>query len=305
MFKGGMCFGAQLDMWTNTDLHICYAAINISHVDEPSGSGAGMKDPQLLLVDELLSFGIFPFSQHTGENIRVWFVKELDEAGIPHPTLSGVPPDGASDGQAGMNQIETIREKVDTCNEHQLQRTVLFSLGVAGATSKNPEAKGLLRKHARVAQLSVQSRAVGDGIREKQVEAGVPAHKILSTHKKGATRWGGHKLMVTRNIVLRPAIDPTIDKFKRENRGKADAIVESNEAESGSKGGVRGRGLGDGPLPLLPLGLGFFARARELPRVPLHHQGYQIEHGKSIIHGGQALMLMCTTSRPSTRRART
>jgi hypothetical protein len=145
---------------------------------------------------------------------------------------------------------------------------------------------------ARPTQLSVQSRAVGDGIREKQVEAGVPAHKILSTHKKGATRWGGHKLMVTRNIVLRPAIDPTIDKFKRENRGKADAIVESNEAESGSKGGVRGRGLGDGPLPLLPLGLGFFARARELPRVPLHHQGYQIEHGKSIIHGGQALMLM-------------
>ena len=64
--------------------------------------------------------------------------------------IADVTPDGAADGQAALNAIPGLAEKINTCHLHGLQRALLFSVGLAGASSKNPAAKSLLRKHSRV-----------------------------------------------------------------------------------------------------------------------------------------------------------
>ena len=37
--------------------------------------------------------------------------------------------------------------------------------------------------------------------------------------------------------MLRPAIDPVVEKYKRENRNNKEAIIETNESDQGSKAG--------------------------------------------------------------------
>ena len=96
---------------------------------------------QLWLRSEILEFGVFPAtSNKTGDNIKHWFLDVLDLNALPHCLVAGVTPDGATDGQCGLALIPTIAEKVETCLLHVLQRTVLFSLGIASVASKNLEA---------------------------------------------------------------------------------------------------------------------------------------------------------------------
>ena len=59
------------------------------------------------------------------------------------------------------------------CHLHQLQRSVLASIGLAYKTSLNSEAKELLRAHARIVQLIRQSGAVAKELWDKQLAAGV------------------------------------------------------------------------------------------------------------------------------------
>ena len=214
-FKGSPCIGMQLDMWTNSDTYTSYGAITISHVDERIVG----REPTLWLVDELLAFNVFPSTTHSSDAIQAWVEHELAEAGLEHVNIADVTPDGAADGQAALNAIPGLAEKTNTCHLHGLQRALLFSVGLAGASSKNPAAKSLLRKHGRVTTLAVQSRQVAYGIREKQVAAGVPAGKILTLETgKNATRWAGQYKRLTRNCLLRPVIDPVVDQYKRDNR---------------------------------------------------------------------------------------
>ena len=64
-YKGGVCIGIQLDMWTNTDTHTSYGCISMSEVEEPT---PGMHDPQLWLSMEILAFSVFPYNSKTGES---------------------------------------------------------------------------------------------------------------------------------------------------------------------------------------------------------------------------------------------
>jgi len=57
-----------------------------------------------------------------------WFTIELDKVGIKAASISGITPDGAADGQAGL--VLAGGEKVDTCHLHQLQRGLLYCMGV-------------------------------------------------------------------------------------------------------------------------------------------------------------------------------
>ena len=72
-----------------TETTTCYAAINFTHVDEPSVKHLqSALPPQLWLISELLSFGVFPFSAHTAANIKVWLRGELRDAGMPDETIT-------------------------------------------------------------------------------------------------------------------------------------------------------------------------------------------------------------------------
>ncbi len=82
--------------------------------------------------------------------------------------VSGITPDGAEDGQCGLRLIDTLCDNVDTCMLHQLQRTVLWSLGKTGKTCKNPEDQEQFRKNARIVILSRQSLGVNKEIKQLQ-----------------------------------------------------------------------------------------------------------------------------------------
>ena len=249
-FKYGPCIGAQLDMWTDTNTHIAYGGINVTTVREPIIFTAGStgtpamasttttkKAPQLRASSEVLDFAAFPSTEHTGPAIKDWFGGVIEAKGIRVSSLSGVSPDGAADGQCGLRLVEGLADKVDTCNLHGLQRTVLYSIGIAGTTSKNLEAKSLLKLHNRVSQLSNQSRAVSDGIRNGQLSSDVPLSKLLSTVDTCTTRWGNQFRQISRNNTLKPVIDPVVETYKRENRGKKDAIVEDDDSNPTSRVG--------------------------------------------------------------------
>ena len=97
---------------------------------------------------------------------------------IKHSMVSGITPDGAADGQCGLRLIDTLRDKVDTCMLHQLQRAVLWCLGKTGRTCQNSEAQDLLRKNARIVMLSRQSLGTNKHIKQLQRDAGVPRHLV-------------------------------------------------------------------------------------------------------------------------------
>jgi hypothetical protein len=44
-------------------------------------------------------------------------------------------------------------------------------------------------------------------------------------------------LQIECNNLLCPAIDPSVEKYKMDNKGKQEAIVEQNESEQGSRPG--------------------------------------------------------------------
>ena len=255
LFKNGPCIGLQLDMWTNTDTHIAYAGLNACTVLEPDSAKMTPtrarlpkhKLEQYFAMSEVLDFEVFPYTRHTGENIKEWLTSTLKRKGIRHRAVSGVTPDGAADGQCGINLIEDLSERLDTCDLHRLQRSVLFSIGLAGTVSKNPEAKELLKGYNRISQLSNQSREVHYGIRDMQVAAGVPPTSILGTVDTSTTRWGNQYCQAERTNVLHPVVNPTVENFKRENRGKKDAIVEDDEANPTSRVGK--------PVAAIQLGL--------------------------------------------------
>jgi hypothetical protein len=175
-FKGGMCYGIQLDMWSDGATHSCFACINITSVRDPPASG--LDTPQLLVRSEVLDFETFPHSAHTGDNIAKWFKSRLKRAGLDYTCISGVSPDGAADGQKAMASILEIAPLVDTCTLHQLQRATLYALGIAGVQSKNDRLRLHLRKHRRIVQLSNQSRAVTEGIRKAQEKFDIPPPKV-------------------------------------------------------------------------------------------------------------------------------
>ena len=165
-------------------------------------------------------------------------LSSLKDQSLEHQDVSGIPPDGASDGQCGLSLITTlVAEKVDTCNLHQLQRAVLVALGLTGATCKNPEAKSNLRKHNRIVMLGNQNLKVPASINSYQKAAGVPDHKFLGMQKTCVTRWGNQFIQLDRNLLLRIAIDPSVDKYKKDNKGEKEAIIENDLSDGASKVG--------------------------------------------------------------------
>ena len=223
-------------MWTDANTHTSYGCITETNVEEPTLELLRRLKPeqlpQLLLRSGVVAFEQFPCSEHTGANIRDWLRSVAKDKGVRlRDDLTGICPDGAADGQCALNLMDELAEKTDTCDLHRMQRAVLFSTGQAGAQTKNPSCKWLLRKESRIVTLSNQSRAVNSDIRGAQLSAGIPSHKILTTTRTQATRWGGTYLQISQNHLMHPVLNSAVEKYKRQNRGKKDAIVECDESE--------------------------------------------------------------------------
>ena len=145
----------------------------------------------------------------------------------------GITPDGDSAGVSALWYIEDLRDYVDVCVLHQLQRALLFALGKAGKPCENEHARELIRKHARIVKLSYQSRPVIDGLEEQQRIGNVPEQKRLRTVKTNTTRWGNTHKQIDVNVTLQPCIDPIVAEHKSNNKGKAvvdEAVDEEGDA---------------------------------------------------------------------------
>ena len=171
------------------------------------------------LVDELLDFYMFPFTSHTSANIATWLVSILVAEDLPAKVWTGFTPDGAADGQKGITMVPGLAHKKDVCNLHDLQRTVLYSVGMAGSlsTRKNPDAKDMVRINGSTTKLQNQSREVNHGVKEVQQKAGIPHQKWIGGVRTNHTRWNNIKNQASRNNVMRPILTPVFQKYKREH----------------------------------------------------------------------------------------
>lgn len=231
-FKGLPCVGLQLDLWTDRNSGIAYAAVHASIVAESAAEDQKMQSP-LQLIDELLHFCAFPYTKHTAQNICGWLVNVLEKEEIPATAVSGVTPDGAADGQAGCRLVEGLKMKVDVCQLHELQRCVLYAIGMAGSTVNcvNPDFKDIVKINKRMVQLTHQVREVSDAIRQFQEDSHIPGHKVLTTVRTNDTRWNNQKNQISRNNLLRPVFDPVMATYKREHPHDT-AIVDINKEDS-------------------------------------------------------------------------
>ena len=175
-------------MWTDADTQTSFACITETYVQEPSA--ASLKPDQLaqlVLCSGVVAFEQFPNSEHTGANIRNWIRDVAAAKGVSlEHDVTGITPDGAADGQCALNLMDELNEKTDTCDLHRLQRSVLFSIGLAGAHSKNAPCKALLRKKSRAVTLSKQSCAVSSDIRASQSIVAVRSNRVLSEYPRNA-----------------------------------------------------------------------------------------------------------------------
>jgi hypothetical protein len=173
-YKGKSFLGGQLDLWTDRNSGICYVAFHTTFSEERTDS--------LELVDELLEFYVFPFTAHTSENIKTWLVALMVAEELPADVWISMTPDGASDGVKAIKMVPGLAHKMNVCALHQLQRTVLYSVGMAGSgsTRKNLDARDLITINARVTKLQNQSREVCDGVRDVQIN--VCCHPYHSPH---------------------------------------------------------------------------------------------------------------------------
>ena len=96
--KGRACVGGQLDLWTDKNSGIVYAATHITHVTENEQANG------IHQVDELLDFYMFPFISHVSVNIRDWFLSLMDAEELPASVWVGITPDGAG---LFMNTLNT------------------------------------------------------------------------------------------------------------------------------------------------------------------------------------------------------
>ena len=246
-FKSLPCTGVQLDLWTDHNSGIAYAAAHSSQVTEPTinripgtpGCSEADEIDSLIINVDLLHFMAFPFTSHSADAIKEWLVTVLRSEEIPVSAISGVTPDGASDGQSGVKSVPGLSTKTDVCVLHDLQRAVLYAVGLAGPKARcpNQDARDLLRINGRVVQLSHQSREVSDGFRDFQADHKVPSSKILSTVRTNATRWTNQKKQVTRNIIMQPIIDSVLRKYRRDHTDDT-AIIVKDSSDDDSDGAV-------------------------------------------------------------------
>jgi hypothetical protein len=221
-------------MWWDSNTGTAYGAVMSTTVEEPASQSP---NAQLQLQSEILAFEVFPFCEKTGDNIKAWFLQVLLDHELSHSMVSGVTPDGAADGQCALKNIDTLAEKVDTCMLHILQRGVLISIGLAGKVSKNEGAKAQLRLNGNIVTLSNQSGVFLKTIKQKQIDAGVKPFEVMSLVRTCPTRWSNQYLQLERNDILKQSVEPSLQDYKKVNKGLKEAIVLPNISDQGSKVG--------------------------------------------------------------------
>ena len=183
---------------------ITFLGVNWTHVAEDPMSSTFM------IEDSMLDIFVFPYTAHTMLHIREVVIALLARKRVQHCSIAGTAADGESAGQGALKSIDSLKDEVNVCDLHDLQRCALVSSGLDGTPCRNSAGKALLRKHNRLVALTHRNRYVAEGLRQRQREANIPAHRFLCTVKTNKLRWGNQSRQVDQNCVMQPLLDPTL-----------------------------------------------------------------------------------------------
>ena len=201
-FGGGPCCSMQFDLWTDNQGR-SWAAVNWIYVEEEETTG------DLVPINDVLWFGLFPFLRHTKENIHKWICAVFKETGLVPSMLNTITPDNASDVIGAVNSDAELAPLLAPCSGHGIALDVKKACGFSGPNGgDNPEAKEIFVAHGRVAQLGNQSKIFKDKHQQSQVDAG--RKKILKTKPANATRFLGRFENCKRDNDTSFAVDDAI-----------------------------------------------------------------------------------------------
>ena len=185
---GSPFFSLQLDMWTTRNMAESYISLNGSFITRTEDYGGYA---EYHLEQALLAFKAFPHLRHTAVNIANW-TKDMI-TGVLNFEMDDVcvcVPDGGANVRK-IGQLTGLNAR--TCFAHQLQRCVLYALGTAGTTSRNPEMKAALSKAKQLASTvhhSTQITKLLASTREARKE------KPMAVMQDVTTRWSSTHMMV-------------------------------------------------------------------------------------------------------------
>ena len=179
---GDHSIGAQDDIWSMTNCKESYGCMRASFIH---------KDLLGLLhdVNPLLAFRTFATSSHTGLVIKTWKVGICSGWGLDATkSMSLWTEDGAANNILSSKLLGALYE---VCGPHQVQRAILFALGLAGKTSKNPMLKAFIGRMSKQSSSFHSSGVASKAMQDSQLSRGVKPHQLKSTEVANATRWTG------------------------------------------------------------------------------------------------------------------
>ena len=263
--------GAQDDIWSMKNCRESYGALRISSIIRYQGA--------LIDVNPLLAFRVFEAASHTGKVIASWKTAVLSEWNLhPVKSVSLWTEDGAANN---VKSSKILNANYTVCGPHDMQRANLFALGIAGSTSLNPGAKGLIGRMSKQSSSFHYSGVASKGLQESQVAVPIPPHtppppadllshlrpsskcasalrqaargvkasEIKCTETANTTRWTGIFRSAKKTRLLEPDIKFGLTGDKDGMCGEEPAEIQEESADSASdaeEGGAAAAAAGTG-----------------------------------------------------------
>jgi hypothetical protein len=185
----------QFDLWTTKNMKEAYGSLNLSLVERISTGGS----VSYVLKQILLDFSVFPESSHTSVHIAAWIQRVLRRHNLGLDDIVITVPDGAGNGKKA---VKLLGLPWRVCMAHNLQRCILYALGLAGATSRNPDLKALVMANRRMVGAIHHSTQNQKALAASQVKRGVCYKHVKSTDQDVVTRWNSTFTMMSTNTQL-------------------------------------------------------------------------------------------------------
>jgi hypothetical protein len=222
---GSPHFSCQSDLWTTRNMTESYAALNVSFVQRivhPNCTVEYKKQQALLALD------VFPKLTHTGVHIYEWFLSVLKSWALSPEEMVMLTVDGGGNIVKAASIGKSLNQwDFQKCYAHQLQRCILYALGLAGKTSQNPRCKEVIQKGRRMIGAVNHSTQLQKLLREMQKQHDQPALDVI---QDVITRWSSTFMFTERANLLEPFLISVLSN--REVNETARATLELAESES-------------------------------------------------------------------------
>ena len=189
--------GATSDIWSTPSCRASFFCMRLNLILEPdmvftaSSTGAGStgtRPAQLIEAAPMISFREFQESKHSGAVIAAVKRNALEKFKMTTRSISLMTEDGASNNKSSA---KLLGAPFKVCAPHDLQRSVLFAAGMAGARSENPELKEFIGRASKMAAAPHRSTKTSGLLQKSQVAGGTAKSRVLTTETANVTRWTG------------------------------------------------------------------------------------------------------------------